>query len=77
MFLDRLREVLIELSGPMGELLIEQAAEEMSLEITKIPVSKVADFVYQIASVIPSEKQAIEFKKIMIQEILERPFNKW
>lgn len=76
MFLDRLREVLIELSGPMGEFLIEQTAEEMGFEVTKIPVSEAADFVYQIGTVIPSEKQAIKFKKIMLQELLKRSFNK-
>jgi hypothetical protein len=76
MFLDRLREVLIELSGPMGEFLIEQTAEEMGFEVTKIPVSEAADFVYQISTVIPSEKQAIKFKKIMLQELLKRSFNK-
>jgi len=75
-FLDRLREVLIDLSGPMGEFLIEQAAEEMDLKVSKIPVSEVAEFVYQIGTVIPSEKQAIKFKKIMLQEILKPPFNK-
>ena len=75
-FLDRLREVLIDLSGPMGELLIEQAAEDMNLRINKIPVSKISDFVYQIASTIPGEKQAAEFKKIMVQEILDHQFNR-
>ena len=75
-FLDRLREVLIDLSGPMGELLIDQAAEDMNLPINKIPISKISDLVYQIASTIPGEKQAVEFKKIMIQEILERQLNR-
>jgi hypothetical protein len=75
-FLDRLREVLIDLSGPMGELLIEQAVEDMNLAINKIPVSKISDFIYQIASAIPSEKQAAEFKKIMVQEILDHQFNR-
>jgi hypothetical protein len=75
-FLDRLREVLIELSGPMGEFLIEQTAKEMDFKISKIPVAEVADFVYQIGLVIPSRKQAFKFKKIMLQEILKPPINK-
>jgi hypothetical protein len=75
-FLERLREVLIELSGPMGDFLIEQTAEEMNLKVSRIPVAEVADFVYQIGSVIPSQKQALKFKKIMLQEILKPPFNK-
>ncbi len=68
-FLNRLREVLIDVAGPLGEILMEEAADEMNLELTKIPKTKVADFVYQVASDIPGEKQAAEFKKVMLQEI--------
>lgn len=74
-FLTRLRQVLIEVSGPLGDLLIEDAVETMQVELSKIPISKVADFVYQIATAIPGDKQAAEFKKIMIQEIWDRQFN--
>jgi hypothetical protein len=73
-FLNRLRQVLIDVSGPLGDLLIEEAAEEMNFQLPKIPISKVADFVYQIATTIPGDKQASEFKKIMIQEIWDRQF---
>ncbi len=68
-FLNRLREVLIDVSGPLGGILMEEAAEDMNLELNKVPKAKVADFVYQVASDIPGEKQAAEFKKIMLQEI--------
>ncbi len=68
-FLSRVREVLISVSGPLGELLLEEAADEMNCELAEIPKSKVADLVYQIANDIPGEKQAAEFKKIMLQEI--------
>ncbi len=68
-FLSRVREVLISVSGPLGELLLEEAADEMNCELSEIPKSKVADLVYQIANDIPGEKQAAEFKKIMLQEI--------
>lgn len=70
-FFSRLREVLVELSGPLGELLIEEAAETLNFETSKIPLSKATDFIYHIADSIPSEKQAIAFKNIMNREILE------
>ncbi len=68
-FLNRLRDVLVDVAGPLGEILMEEAADDMKLELNKIPKSKVADFVYQVASDIPGDKQAAEFKKIMLQEI--------
>lgn len=74
-FLTRLREVIVEVSGPLGELLIEDVAEEMNLDLSKIPASKVTDFIYRIATIIPGEKQAAEFKKIMVQEIWNRKLN--
>lgn len=70
-FFSRLREVLIELSGPLGELLIEEAVETLKVETSKIPLSKATDFIYHIAESIPSEKQAAAFKNIMDREILE------
>lgn len=65
----RIKEVLIEVSGPLGELLLEEAAEGMNCEITQIPKSKIADLVYQIGNDIPGKKQSMEFKKIILKEI--------
>ncbi len=68
-FLENLRETLINLTGPLGEMLLEETAEKMNFQVTKIPKSSAADFVYQIAQEIPGEKEQAEFKRIMIQEI--------
>lgn len=68
-FLEGLRDTLINLTGPLGEMLLEETAEKMNFHIPKIPKSSVADFVYQIAQEIPGEKEQAEFKKAMIQEI--------
>ncbi len=68
-FVDRLRETLINLTGPLGEMLMEETAERMNFKIPKIPKSSIADYVYQVAQEIPGEKEQAEFKKTMIQEI--------
>ncbi len=74
-FINRLREVLTDLLGPLGELLIEDAAEEMNIDVSKIPTAKITDFIYYIARLIPEGKQAATFKNIMIQEIWNRNLN--
>jgi hypothetical protein len=68
-FITRLKETLVNLTGPLGEMLLEEAAEKMNLQVSRIPKSSVADFVYQVAKEIPGDTQQAEFKKLMIQEI--------
>jgi hypothetical protein len=68
-FLTRLKETLVNLTGPLGGILMEETAEKMNFEASKIPKSSVADFVYQVAKEIPGDKEQAEFKRLMIQEI--------
>ncbi len=68
-FMARLQEVLVSLTGPLGEVLIEETAEEMNLDIKKIPRARVGDFVYNIANQIPGEKQKNEFSTAILKEI--------
>ncbi len=68
-FLERTRETLVELIGPLGEMLIEEAAEQMGLDVTKIPKANVGDFIYNIANQMPGEKQKNEFRTVMLAEI--------
>lgn len=69
-FLNRMREVAIELSGPVGALLIEDAARGMDFDHSRMADTQKADLIYKIAAAIPSFKQATEFKKIMLREIV-------
>ena len=68
-FMARLREVLVSLTGPLGEVLIEETAEQMNLDINKIPRAQIGDFVYNIANQMPGEKQKNEFSTTMLEEI--------
>jgi hypothetical protein len=68
-FMDNLRETLIQLVGPLGEVLMVDSAKDMGWETSHIPVSGLADYVAAVAREIPSEKQSNEFKKRMIKEM--------
>lgn len=68
-FMARLQEVLVSLTGPLGEVLIEETAEDMNLDIKKIPRTQVGDFVYNIANQMPGDKQKNEFSTAMLEEI--------
>ena len=68
-FLSNVRQNLVELLGPLGEVLMEDAAEQMNLEETKIPKNLIADYLLAIANEIPSDKQKREFQKNMLEEI--------
>jgi len=68
-FIQSLQDTLVSLVGPLGEMLLEEAAETMDLQNMKVPKSRVADLVYQVAKAIPGEKQQEEFKKLMLQKM--------
>lgn len=68
-FLERTREVLIQLTGPLGEVLVEETLEDMNLDATKLPREIVGDFIYNIAKQMPGEKQKNEFSTVMLEEI--------
>lgn len=68
-FMARLQELLVSLTGPLGEVLIEETAEQMGLDSKKIPRARVGDFVYNIANQMPGEKQKNEFSTAMLAEM--------
>lgn len=68
-FVTHLKEVLVNLVGPLGEMLADDTAEKMNFQASRIPQANVADFIYEVAKEIPGEKQQAEFKRLMIQEI--------
>ena len=68
-FVDMLRETLIKLVGPLGEVLMIDTAQELGWETSRIPVAGLADYVAAVAREIPSDKQSNEFKKRMLKEM--------
>lgn len=68
-FLSSVRQNLVQLLGPLGEVLMEDAAEQMNLDEDKIPKNLMAEYLMAIANEIPSDKQKREFQKNMLEEI--------
>ena len=60
-----LKETLVQLMGPMGELLIEDAAEELSVAPDRIPSAATERFINAVAKRIPGQKQQALFKTAM------------
>lgn len=68
-FLERAREILVELAGPLGETLVEDGAADLSVSLDRIPKSDAAELVHCIAQKLPGEKEQGIFKKRMLEEI--------
>jgi hypothetical protein len=69
--LNNIRDTLIQLLGPLGEVLMDDAAEQLNVEKTKIHQKNVPEYLMAIANEIPSDKQKREFQKIMLEQIKE------
>ena len=65
-FLEALRINLSKAIGPMAEILIEDVAEEMGLDPSKIPINQAAELITHLSLEVPDEKNQIRFKKSMI-----------
>ena len=68
-FIDRVKATLIELAGPLGEVLIEDAVADLNTTIDRIPKTDVADLIYRITQSIPGEKEQNTFRKVMLDEM--------
>jgi len=67
--IDSMRKTLIQLIGPLGEVLVDDTAEDMGWKVNRIPVAGLADFVTAVSKEIPGDKQSNEFKKLMLKEM--------
>ena len=65
-FLESLRINLSRAIGPMAEILIAEAAEEMELDPAIIPVNRAAELITHLSLEVPDEENQMQFKKAMI-----------
>lgn len=68
-YLSKIRTVLVELVGPLGETLLEDAALQLGVDMDKIPKRRAGDFLAAIAEEIPGEKQQKLFDERMAKSI--------
>ena len=65
-FMESLKISLSRAIGPIAEILIEDAAEDMQLTSSAIPIHQAADLITHLSLEIPDEDTRIQFKKSMI-----------
>jgi hypothetical protein len=65
-FLESLRINLSKAIGPMAEILIADAMEQMDLDSAEISVIQAAELINQLALEVPDGENQIQFKKSML-----------
>jgi hypothetical protein len=65
-FLQALRLHLSRAIGPMAEILIEDMAADMELDLEAIPVNQAAELITHLSLEVPDEENQMQFKKSML-----------
>ena len=65
-FLETLRINLSKAIGPIAEILIADATEEMQVDSSAIPINQAAELITQLSLEVPDEENQMQFKKSMI-----------
>ena len=65
-FLEALRINLSKAIGPIAEILIADATEEMQVDSSAIPINQAAELITQLSLEVPDEENQMQFKKSMI-----------
>jgi hypothetical protein len=71
-FFDSLGTALIQLVGPIGEVLLEDVLSDMGLTKAKIPVSRIGDLIDRLTEQIPDPAMGNKFRQAMVKRIMER-----
>lgn len=68
-FLEIMRDKLIDLAGPLGELLLDDVLENLKLKPERIPKIITKDIIQSIAKGIPDEEQSKVFMDSMMAKL--------
>jgi hypothetical protein len=68
-FIEFTRNFLIQIAGPLGEILLTETAEQMELDTAQIPIEMVDEFISNIANQVPAQKQREKFRAVMLEQI--------
>ncbi len=68
-FAETVETLLIDLTGPLGSMLLDEAIESFKLDADSIPKDKAKDLIYAIAKDIPDDEESEKFVTAMIDEI--------
>ncbi len=56
--IEAIKKVVVQLTGPMGFFLLEDIAEDLSLDLQNIPMASLREFLTRIQAQMPPERQA-------------------
>lgn len=62
---------LSKITGPIAQVMVEDAVEEISAGTYKVPVGRASEFIDMLGRQIPDEKQRSEFIRNMIEKLKE------
>lgn len=55
--IEAIQKVVVQLAGPMGSFLIEDVAEDLSLDLQNVPAASLREFLMRVQSQMPPERQ--------------------
>jgi hypothetical protein len=73
-FMDFLRSELAIATGPIADILIEDAARDLGYTMTQVPTHRVAELVDMLAREIHREEKMVAFKQRMVMKIHEKGY---
>jgi DNA-binding MarR family transcriptional regulator len=65
-FLQAVRMHLTQVIGPVAEIVLEDAAAELNINPSEIPVDQAAELIHRISREIPDEDSRTQFQKSII-----------
>ena len=71
-FSEHIRKTLIDMVGPLGSLLLDDALDGLNLETDNIPKIIAKDIIRMIAKEIPDEEHSEKFTAIMLAELTKK-----
>jgi Domain of unknown function (DUF4388) len=56
---DEVRKVVVQLTGPMGSIMLEDVADDLEVDLQALPMTSLREFLTLIQMQMPSERQAV------------------
>ena len=60
--IEKIKNAVVQVAGPLGEMLVQDVLEQMNLIPSQIPQEKLQDIIEAVSDSIPGEKQAAQFR---------------
>ncbi len=68
-FMDMVTLELSKACGPIAELLVEDAAEDMGVAVNQVPPERAAELIEMLAREIPREEKRVAFQQALLKKV--------